>query len=79
MNIIVIEKNEKGEMIPLKHYEELEVSLADISAFSNDRDTRYIGIGKDLYRLSLASYKEIKKELIHKGLINKFDYSKKTK
>ena len=79
MKVTVIEKLDKGKMITLPHYEEIEITNPsnDISAFSNDRQNRIIGLGSSVYKLSLASYKEIKKELTQRGLINKFDFSKK--
>lgn len=45
----------------------------EITAFSED--TRIIGLGKQMYKLTLASYKELKKELTKKGIIWRFNYS----
>lgn len=45
----------------------------EITAFSED--TRIVGLGKQMYKLTLASYKELKKELTKKGIIWRFNYS----
>ena len=79
MKIVVIEKLDKGEWVVLPHYEEIEIAnLAnDITTFSDIKSNRVIGLDKNIYRLSLASYKEVKKELTKRGLISRFDFSKK--
>lgn len=56
---------------------QIECDINDISTFSLDGKNRLIGIGKNLYRLTLKSYKEVKKELNRKGIIYKFDSSKR--
>lgn len=56
--------------------EENEIQLNDISAFSNNKSIRLIGIGKNLYLLTLKSWKEVKKELVKSGLMQRFDLSK---
>ena len=37
--------------------------LNDVNAFSFNKKYRYIGIGKRLFRISLKSYKQLKKYL----------------
>ena len=55
--------------------EEIEnVDIAnDINAFSDS--TRIVAIGKQMYKLTLASYKELKKELTKRGIIWRFNFS----
>lgn len=43
----------------------------EITAFSEE--TRIIGLGKQMYKLTLASYKALKKELTKKGIIWRFN------
>lgn len=45
----------------------------EITAFSEE--TRIIGLGKQMYKLTLASYKALKKELTKKGIICRFNYA----
>lgn len=66
MKIQVISQIIKGEEIPVnaKGCDEMEIDpMNDINAFSFNKEFRCIGIGKNLYRLTLKSYKEIKKYL----------------
>ena len=66
MKIQIVSQVIKGEEIPInkKGCDELEInSLNEINAFSFKKEIRLIGIGKNLYRLSLKSYKELKKYL----------------
>ena len=66
-----IERYENG------HVDELEVDLSnDVNSFSLKKDVRLIGINKDLYPLTLKSWKEVKKELSKLGLMYKFNLSK---
>ena len=45
----------------------------EITAFSEE--TRIISLGKQMYKLTLASYKALKKELTKKGIIWRFNYA----
>ena len=45
----------------------------EITAFSEE--TRIIGLGKQMYKLTLASYKALKKELTKRGIIWRFNYA----
>ena len=56
---------------------EVECNINDISTFSLDKRNRLIGVGKNLYRLTLKSYKEVRKELTKKGVLYRFDASKR--
>ena len=47
----------------------------DITAFSLEKGMRLVALKKQMYRLTLASYKELKKELTKKGIIWRFDSS----
>ena len=49
--------------------ESAEVELVDINTLSTNKKMRLIGIGKNLYRLTLKSYKQVKKELNKRGLM----------
>lgn len=66
MKIQLISEIIKGEEILINErgFEEIEVDpLNDINVFSFDKKYRYVGIEKRLFRLSLKSYKELKKYL----------------
>lgn len=76
MKVVIIGKYEKDELIP-NHPEEIELELGNITAFSTDKELRFVGIDKSMYRLSLDSYKILKKEMSKRGLLNRFDLSKK--
>lgn len=73
MKINLISKIIKGEEYPInkKGCEEMEISsINDIKALSFDKKVRYIGFGpNNLYRLSLKSFKEIKKYLQRTGKV----------
>ena len=47
----------------------------DINAFSEGKNVRLVAIGKQMYRLTLASYKALKKELTKRGIIWRFNYA----
>lgn len=70
MKVVVIGQNQKGEILPLKHPEEIEVNLGDVTAFSTNKELRLVGFGKGLYRLSLSSWKALKKDLLKRGYLN---------
>ena len=85
----IVEKKEKAfDPITKKPYEytiqyengfveEKEVDLFnEVNAFSLDKGLRLIGVNKDMYKLTLKSWKVIKKELIKSGLMSRFDLSK---
>lgn len=77
MKIIVIGKNEKGEILSFKHPQEIDIELGDVGVLSTDKSLRLIGVGKELFRLSLSSYKQVKKELDKRGILSRLDLSKK--
>lgn len=56
--------------------EEIDIDPMDISAFSMMKSVRLIGIGKNLYPLTLRSWKETKKELSRLGILAQLNYSK---
>lgn len=60
------------------YVEEIEISdpNKDITAFCFDKSLRLIGIGKDLYLMTLKSYKVTRKELAKMGILQKFDLSR---
>lgn len=60
------------------YVEEIEINdpAKEISAFSFDKSLRLIGIGKNLYSMTLKSWKETKKELSKLSILQKFDLSK---
>lgn len=70
MKVVVIGQNEKGEILSLKHPEEVEINLGDVTAFSTDKELRLVGFDKNLYRLSLSSWKTLKKDLLKRGYLN---------
>ena len=58
------------------YVEEMEISPKDISAFSTMKSVRLIGIGKNLYPLTLKSWKQVKKELAKTDILQKLNCSK---
>ncbi len=58
------------------YVEEMEINPKDISAFSTMKSIRLIGIGKNLYPLTLKSWKQAKKELAKTDILQRLNYSK---
>lgn len=58
------------------YVEELEINPIDVTAFSTNKTIRLIGVDKNLYLLTLKSWKETKKELSKLGILQKLDLSK---
>lgn len=58
------------------YVEELEINPMDVTAFSTNKTIRLIGVDKNLYSLTLKSWKETKKELSKLGILQKLDLSK---
>lgn len=58
------------------YVEELEVDPKDVSAFSTMKSVRMIGIDKNLYLLTLKSWKETKRELAKYGVLQRLNSSK---
>ena len=75
-------KDEDGKIYKEKYQyengyvEEMEIDPRDISAFSQMKSVRLIGIGKKLYLLTLKSWKQVKKELAKTDILQKLNYSK---
>ena len=64
--------NQEIVSINSKGYDETDIQLLDINTFSQDKKTRLVGLGKNkIYKLTLKSWKELKKELNKSGLIYK--------
>ena len=81
MVVKFISKIENGEEILLgtRGAEELELDLNEITAFSDNKQNRVIGLYKrGLFKLTSNSYKELKREMTKRGMIWRFDYSKRT-
>lgn len=69
-----------GEFIPIntKGYDVIEIEISDIKSLSiKDKKLRMIGLGKDMYQITLKSFKALKKELNKRGMIYQFDYSQR--
>lgn len=69
-----------GEFVPInaKGYDEIEVEVNDINCLSiANKQLRLIGLGKNLYKITLKSFKALKKELNRKGLAYRFDNLKR--
>ncbi len=58
------------------YVDEMDINPIDITAFSMDKKIRLIGVDKNLYPLTLKSWKEAKKELTKLGVIQRLDLSK---
>lgn len=74
MKIQVCNQLVNGELVPMntKGCEEVEIELVDINVLSTDKSMRLIGLGKNLYRMTLKSYKQLKRELNKRGLMYRF-------
>lgn len=66
------------EKIPYEngYIEELEINPRDVTAFSTIKSVRVIGVDKNLYLLTLKSWKETKKELAKYGILQRLNFSK---
>ena len=61
-----------------KGCEEVEIDpWNDIQILSLERKNRFIGLNGKLYRMTNKSYKELKKDLMKKNQLFRFDYSKR--
>lgn len=75
-------EDEDGKVYKLKHkyengyVEEIEINPMDISAFSTMKSVRLIGIDKNLYYLTLKSWKKVKKELAKNGILQRLSLVK---
>lgn len=58
------------------YVEEMEINPMDISAFSTMKSVRLIGIDKNLYYLTLKSWKKVKKELAKNGILQRLSLVK---
>lgn len=87
MNIQIIGAVEKSSIEEMKYVEniaknakgceDMEVDVNQIQFLSLNKDQRYIGINKQLYKMTLKSYKELVREMRKRGSIYAFDYSKR--
>ena len=59
------------------YVEELEIDLNSISAFSTEKNSRIIGVEKNIYLLTLKSWKEVKNALQKSGLMYRFNLEKR--
>lgn len=82
MKIALVSQIQNGEEIPVnsRGMEEVEINdlVNDIACFSIDNKTlRVIGLGKNLYRMTLKSFKELKREVNKKGIAFRYDNLRK--
>lgn len=79
MKLNIVGEINNGELVLAneKGCDEIEVDLPVINYFSLNKDSRFIGVEKNLFKLTLKSYKELKKEFQKRGSIYQFDYSKR--
>jgi len=78
MTCQVISRIINGEEVLMnsKMCEDIEIDLNEVGALSDNAKMRYIGLGKKgIYRLTLKSYKALKKEFIKKGSYWRFDFT----
>ena len=69
VNVVGIISNGELQKIKKKGCEEVDFEVNDIVSFSTDKQLRLIGFGMDIYKLTLKSYKQVKKELEKRGRI----------
>ena len=68
--------NGEEVLVNSKMCEDIEIDLNEIRVLSDSSKMRYVGLGKrGIYRLTLKSYKALKKEFMKRGSIWRFDYS----
>ena len=68
--------NGEEVLVNSKMCEDIEIDLNEIGVLSDSSKMRYVGLGKrGIYRLTLKSYKVLKKEFMKRGSIWRFDYS----
>lgn len=80
MVVKVISKIENGEELFLgtRGAEELELDLNEITAFSDNKQSRVVGLYKrGIFKLTLQSYKDLKRELTNRGIIWRFNYGQR--
>ena len=82
MKIALVSQIQNGEEIPMnsRGMEEVEVDdlVNDITCFSIDNKTlRIIKLGKNLYRMTLKSFKELKREVNKRGIAFRYDNLRK--
>lgn len=82
MKITLVSQIQNGEEIPMnsRGMEEVEINdlVNDITCFSIDNKTlRVIGLGKNLYRMTLKSFKELKREVNKRGIAFRYDNLRK--
>lgn len=70
-------KQEKSSTIVENGFvEEMEINPMEISVFSLNKSLRLIGIGKNLYPMTLKSWKETKKELSKTDILRRLSAEK---
>lgn len=71
INVEVVGQIIKGELIPIntKGCETIEVEHNMITVLSENKHTRLIGLDKNLYKMTLKSFKNVKKELNKNNLM----------
>lgn len=68
--------NGEEVLVNSKMCEDIEIDLNEVGSLSDNAKMRYVGLGKrGVYRLTLKSYKALKKEFNKRGSIWRFDYS----
>lgn len=75
MNISIVSEianHGQEELVNTRGCEAIDIELKDINCFSLEPKSRLIGVGKNLYRMTLKSYHELKRELTNRGLIQRF-------
>lgn len=75
MNISIVSEianNGQEELVNTRGCETIDIELKDINCFSFEPKSRLVGVGKNLYRMTLKSYHELKRELTNRGLIQRF-------
>lgn len=82
MKIALVSQIQNGEEVPMnsRGMEEVELNdlVNDINCFSIDnKKLRIIGLGKNLYKMTLKSFKELKRELNRKGIAYRYDNLRK--
>lgn len=76
----VISQIQNGEELLLgtRGAEELELDINDIDYFSDNKKMRYVALRKrGIFRLTLDSYKALKRELTKRGIIWRFNFEKR--
>lgn len=80
MEIEIVGEVSNGELtlINSKGCDTLEIDLEAVNLLSLETRDRFIGLGKQLFKMTKKSYKKLRREFQKRGSLYMFDYSKRS-